>query len=1594
MFGGVFWRQFVALFRKNWIVLWAHPIANVLRCFILPIAFGVFLATAQQFLNTPDNFGIGQPIPVYALETKVDSLLLWVDATDGTSSPSPSQIMSWMTASFTPSQQQQYVKQLFNASDIHSYCPENFIGLSQCFGAVIFYDIPANSSASRPVNYTIQADAGLGHIDVQRHTSDYEQKVLPLQWAIDNAIIELQTGVQLQTPLEWPFTQETNADQSTSIRLGFIGGINSLLVLALFVCYIGIAYQLPGAIAGERANGLTAHMKAMGLRDSARILSWHVTISLVYLPAWIVVGLTWHYRIFSSSNVGLILVVHLLLGLTLASWSFFVAAPFGKSPQLAAVVTTFLCILFAILALVLQHAKNGTVFIFTLLFPPAFYVFAIRAIGGWELQQMPTNVVKADPTNHLILLYPLIAAIIDVFLWPCMAVLLEHYLYDVKRPSSHRRFLFWKRAAADQSISIPPDVAISVRNLHKTFKKSTFLFSKSSFTAIDDLSFDVPKGGIFVLLGSNGAGKSTTLSIIGGLISRSSGDVTFEGGQRRPPRGTIGLVPQKNILFPDLSCIQNLRVWQAVKWSANTDKREDLMEVLRSCDLEEKARSNAGTLSGGQKRKLQLAAGLVGGSEIVLVDECTSGVDPLSRRSLWRTLVAVRGSRTVVFTTHFLDEADLLADQIVILDAPGKVVAQGTPVALKRELGKGYSLQVTFDAAIDAEKADLARSELLQRIRALTPDAQANYLSALQTLYRLNTRDVAVVARLLQLLGEEKSKFGIASYDVLGTSIEDVFLGLMEKSETTALAENDKRSSNGTLDLPSGSITKDAGKGQSPVMRLTRGVPTSLFQQAFTIFYKRLLILRRSWLSPFLTVSVAVAAATIPTTFIVRDYQTCANLLHNFSPDSLYLPSAISSALVLAPHVVESPPGIVSTLGTSMARVPVTDVPDNATFVNTISNNYRDLTLGGISVNPTTGESLIAWEASPPGLLGPVMLNLVTNILYNQAINASSGQINNTSRVIRATFRPLPAPSGRSLNDLKWAAFFGIAMSVYPAFFALYVSRERRSSVQAMQSSNGLTNPLGLWLGHLMFDTIWTIILSTIIIIVFSTVSRGFQGLGFFWLVLVLYGITAALFAYCATLVVSSPLAAFAIVAGYQIIMFLLYFAGYLLVLTFAKTASASSMISIIHWTLSLASPVASAMRAGLVSINLFSLLCDGTTVVNASSLGQIQRFGGPILYLILYSCVLLAILYWRASGSLLPRRSNRPDKELALSDDVAAEANATDDSNDILRVVHVSKRYKDKQAVDNVSFGVPQGSIFTLLGPNGAGKTTTFNMIRGDTFPDSGNIFVAGTSAVRNPRVTRLSLGVCPQFTAIDAQLTVREHLIIYGRLKGIPRHELDANVTAVMHATALHSYADRFANKLSGGNQRKLALAIALIGNPPVLLIDEFSSGIDAKMKRDMWNTLRHAAFGKAVILTTHSMEEASALADRVGILARRLLAIGSVQSLSDQHATYEVHFNCRTREDQVKIQKLMAQIPGSRMADDVATRFEVPIGLDVSTSGGGLSLSRLFDILTTNSDDNTEFTVAKATLESVFLRVIRENNAREEDGGVGNKWWRFCA
>jgi len=434
-----------------------------------------------------------------------------------------------------------------------------------------------------------------------------------------------------------------------------------------------------------------------------------------------------------------------------------------------------------------------------------------------------------------------------------------------------------------------------------------------------------------------------------------------------------------------------------------------------------------------------------------------------------------------------------------VLTAPGKLVAQDTPVALKSTLGEGYSVQVTFNSIPDPDKQlDVPPPELLRSIQTFAPEADISSSSPLRVSYHLKSKESSTVENVLQLIDSQQSHFGIASYEVLGTSIEDIFLRLMAEEERAKDSEKDSETP--LID-------------SSQTLVLTNGRPRSAFSQALTIFHKRVLVARRSWLTPLLTLLVGISASTAPLFFLNGQLDSCVPRYLNDTSYPLLPPDLpdVAANFESSFTIQVSPPEAASILMSMNQNLSIQVLPDNETFVSTIQQDYQSLSLGGISLDLQTGNSLVAWEAStngtknettngavgrinlPPGIYGPTLVNLVTNILYNQALNSSPSHMS----LIMPIYEPLPVREyPQALAVIKWVVFFGAAMAVYPAFFVLYVSRERRSSVQAMQLSNGLSNIIGLWLGHLLFDSIFVVAVTTVIIIIFSFASNQFHGTG------------------------------------------------------------------------------------------------------------------------------------------------------------------------------------------------------------------------------------------------------------------------------------------------------------------------------------------------------------------------------------------------------------------------------------------------------------------------------------------------------------------
>ena len=212
-----------------------------------------------------------------------------------------------------------------------------------------------------------------------------------------------------------------------------------------------------------------------------------------------------------------------------------------------------------------------------------------------------------------------------------------------------------------------------------------------------------------------------------------------------------------------------------------------------------------------------------------------------------------------------------------------------------------------------------------------------------------------------------------------------------------------------------------------------------------------------------------------------------------------------------------------------------------------------------------------------------------------------------------------------------------------------------------------------------------------------------------------------------------------------------------------------------------------------------------------------------------------------------------------------------------------LTKRYKDVTAVDGLSLSVKKGELFALLGVNGAGKTTAVKMLCGITEPTGGNAWLSGKSIVTELRAVKGIIGVSPQETAVAPNLTVKENLELMCGVHGFSGNVKKQKVRELLKSFGLSDTAGKMASKLSGGWQRRLSIAMALISEPEILFLDEPTLGLDVIARSELWELVRSFKCEKTVILTTHYLEEAEALSDRIGIMkGGRLLRVGTAAEI----------------------------------------------------------------------------------------------------------------
>ncbi|KAI8632504.1 hypothetical protein F5Y19DRAFT_421495 [Xylariaceae sp. FL1651] len=1576
-----FLRQNLALIKKNFVIIVVRKwFSTLLRSLVLPIALLVLLLEIQNFSKDQNRYGIGNPHAIRNLtDTLHGSKPLVVVQSPGLGPDFPPVLDRFMK----PLEKIRVI-QLNNASQIDATCPVDYHGNSPCHAVVIFNESPGSNMVNATWAYDIRTDPALQsrYFDVFNTNSAAEQVLLPLQSAVEAAITNLTEIPDIQA-----FTGYTQEEIDKFSRQGFQTLALYILSFVFFLTMVPVAHHVSSMMAYERESGLSQLIDAMaGGAAWSRIISYVVTFDLLYLPLWVILGAVFWHLLLPSQNAAVVIFWQIFTGWSVTSASVFGAA-FFKRHAFAALFVSLIPILLAVLAAFSENLLTPPpltqVAVLSLFFPSMNYVYFFSAITKAEIVGMTLDLGAPIPADSLSQsgisgqhdgvvnwvsltgsYFLWIILVGQIIIYPLLAILVETVLYGNNRRG--RKFNSGSDAANSQT-------AIQTSGLTKQYKPS--LFKKMcccartpKAKAVDGLDLASYRHQILCLLGPNGSGKTTTLDMLAGFQAPTDGSITINASHTQ-----IGVCPQKNVLWDNLTVYEHLTIWNAVK--GNIESTKGLEQLIQKCDLVKKKSNLVQSLSGGMKRKLQLACMLVGGSSICFADEVTSGLDPLSRRTIWNVILSERARRTMVLTTHFLDESEVLSDHIVIITL-GKMKCQGTPAELKNKYGGGYRVHIPKTEDISTITHPVA--ERRDRYICRTPDSSS-------------------AARVLASLKTSKD----SELYITGPTIEDVFLKVAEEPHAL-IGESPEDIS---MDGSQPSRTKET-KPTTP------SIVTVYSRQIRALLLKRIFLLRSTWWMYFFALGIPIVVSHFLAPFLFK-YKTpnCSDLVASGnSPSKLQLYSLYSIAL--GPESINATVSdIIKTqndgyLYSNYGGYGGPYVEDSRQQLeNFVHTNHTNLSYGGGIWAANGSKPLVTYDASNV-FISSSLLNLVNQVRSGVPIEGSLSQL--------TTYHQ---PDGG--NSVIWITIFCLVQALYPAFFSLYPTYEKRSQVRALQYSNGI-RPFPTLFSYWIFDFFFVIIISVVCTVLISSQAPWF-GVGYLFVVQALYGLAATLFSYLISFIARSQPSAFAFSVLFMALMYVLSIIT-LLVLNIGQAGNRVALDGTAYG-LGLIFPIQNLLRAFTVSLNTYIVRCRGQTTITYP--GSIYAYGGPILLLVLQNIWLFILLLWLEGGRLnfsKPKNVPYDAEKTALSGrpDVDAEtARVMSSESDLLRVQHVSKKFGSFSAVDDVSLGLQEGEILALLGPNGAGKTTTINMIRGDLSPSSGRIYLQNVDVHKNTRLAQENLGVCPQFDALDL-LTVREHLAFYARSKGVA--DIKADVNYVMGRVGITAHADKLAAKLSGGNKRKLSLGIALVGNPPVLLLDEPSSAMDAASKRVFWKTLEAVAPGRSVLITTHSMEEADALATRAAIIAKRVLAIGTTEALRKTHSNeYHVHLILNsaplsTPEEMRDVAEWVddtfpnVKFEGENLGGQV--RFIVPADSKVPAPAsaphdalgrgrgeGEISAAQSFtryliETLEARKQDLGLdcYSISAATMESVFLRVVKETDAEEDERIEKKPWWRW--
>ncbi|XP_077071802.1 uncharacterized protein abca12 [Siphateles boraxobius] len=1605
--------------------------------------------------------------------------------------------------------------------------------------ASILLKLPEENSNSLPPNidYTIRMNIeNVMRTDRSRNpfwvkdafisstkTQRYSRGFVFLQESIERAIIELQTGKAMDGPAvqmqAFPYPCYYKDDYLNSIAFAF--------PMALMISWVLFIANFVKKLVHERELRLHEYMKMMGVNPISHFFAWFIESAVFLLVTIIILTIILKAGGILPRSDGFVLFLYLCdYGFSVLAISFLVSSFFDKT-NIAGLSGSLIYIICFFPFIVLIHLEDNLSFSVKSalsLFSPTCFSYASQYISRYEQQEegiqwsnMYISPLAGDTSSFgwlcwLLLIDSVVYFIIGIYIrmvFPGKYGIGVPWYFPVTRsfwadmfscccraPKKIGRGLLFTNMIQEQN---SPDkskgksslasngeedfsglpVGVSLYGLTKTY---------GGRHAVDNLNLSFYEGHITSLLGHNGAGKTTTMSLLTGLFSPTSGTIEVYGKDMQlsidDVRKEMGVCMQYDVLFDHLTTKEHLLLYAQIK-APNLTKQEvneQVHRILMETDMHAHRHKRVGTLSGGMKRKLSISIAFIGGSRLVVLDEPTTGVDPCSRRSIWDIVLQHKQERTIILSSHHLDEAEVLSDRIAFLERGG-LKCCGSPFYLKDKLAKGYNLTLTKKVQTPDSKENFDIEEIRDFIQTYLPDAQRKEGEVGDLVYALppyTTQNAAAYQSLLTDLDQNLDKLQLGCYGISDTTLEEVFLQLtrdeMEprESDTFSVSEsvivNDMCASRDSIpdDISSIHLGENASlTGTSTVSGLALTA-----QRVMAMLLKRMHHSRRDWKGLF-------SQVLLPVFFVIA-----AMGLGSIKSDLQHFPKIVLSPALY--HVDEQyaffrnqNPNTSSLVDTMMSypgidHVCMRDPTDSVCKERPPAGTQTWISGGNSSATFTTCKCSNQVQSCPAsGYQPPQSRNPSSQIVYNlTGINIEDYLLATANDFVRNRYggwdfgKPLPidlkldmldVPANRTLSKIWYnpeghhtmPAYlnslnnfilrsslppekrqqYTISISSHPypgqvqdedvmvgglvsilvalcvltgysimtASFVIYEVQEHHTGSKRLQQISGISEPF-YWIINFFYDMalyMVPVVLSVAMIAAFQLPAfTERQNLGAVTLLLVLFGFSTFPWMYLLSAIFKDTEMAF---IGYVCINLfisintiittsIIYFLGQLNQndLSIQNVYRTMSNIFLVFPQFSFGNGLMELTRVDMQVQILSAFGVDAyKNPFRMDVLGWmyismfLQGFICFTLRLLLNKTLLRKVrrLFWCKRNVV---QSYSPNED----EDVVAErlrVDRGDASADILQVNELSKVYqnlsKRVQAVKSLSVGIPAGECFGLLGVNGAGKTTTFKMLTGEISPTDGSAKIRDIDGrmvdIIDCRREGINIGYCPQVDALDDLLTGEEHLYFYARIRGICKRETGQVVNYLLKKLELNYHRHSTSENYSCGTRRKLSTALALIGNPQILLLDEPSSGMDPRSKRHLWKIISEQVMSKcAVVLTSHSMEECEALCTRLAIMVKgQFRCLGSLQHIKNRFGkgfTVKMYLVGSSYDVDMISNFMQQNFPSTFLKDHHSNMVEY----HVPVAPGGVA--SIFGLLESNKAvlQIKHFSVSQTTLDEVFI------------------------